>query len=247
MKGLLWISLDALVHRSDRGVHYLSIPYSERLADNDILASICSRGDCHGRELQRPLQVGAHLSQGPRRGLDDVAFATLGYLEWFNHTRSHGKIIEDNSYVTPAEFEAVYYRQTEPALEAVTQSGCPRRPPTPQRRRVGSGTLRAGPRKPQPRLSVLTPWGTGKTRRSPGPGRRSPSASASLPSTSTVWRQVPRPTFRPRSRCVSMRSSRPLRHCVINPDCSRASNGGPSWCSLSGARADRDVPPDWFH
>ena len=59
--------------------------------------------------------------KGPWKGLDDVEFATLGYIDWFNHRRLHGEITEDNSYVTPAEFEAVYYRQTAPALEAVTQ------------------------------------------------------------------------------------------------------------------------------
>jgi hypothetical protein len=59
--------------------------------------------------------------KGLWRGLDDVDFAALGYLDWFNHWRLHGEITEDNSYVTPAEFEATYYRQTEAALEAVTQ------------------------------------------------------------------------------------------------------------------------------
>ncbi len=45
----------------------------------------------------------------------------MGYIDWFNHRRLHGEITDDNSYVTPAEFEAAYYRQTAPALEAVTQ------------------------------------------------------------------------------------------------------------------------------
>ena len=49
--------------------------------------------------------------QGPWRGLDDVEFATLGYVDWFNHRRLHGEITDDNTYVTPAEFEATYYRQ----------------------------------------------------------------------------------------------------------------------------------------
>ena len=44
-----------------------------------------------------------------------------GYIDWFNHRRLHGEITEDNSYVTPAEFEAFYYRQSQPAIEAVTQ------------------------------------------------------------------------------------------------------------------------------
>ena len=59
--------------------------------------------------------------KGPWRGLDDVEFATMTYVDWFNHRRLHGEITNDNSYTTPAEFEAVYYRQTQPAPEAVTQ------------------------------------------------------------------------------------------------------------------------------
>ena len=60
--------------------------------------------------------------KGPWTGLDDVEFATMGYIDWFNHRRLHGEITDANTYVTPAEFEATYYRQTAPALEAVTQS-----------------------------------------------------------------------------------------------------------------------------
>ena len=60
--------------------------------------------------------------QGPWRGLDDVEFATLGYIDWFNHRRLHGEITDDNSYVTPAEFEATYYRQSAPAVEAGTRT-----------------------------------------------------------------------------------------------------------------------------
>ena len=50
----------------------------------------------------------------PWPGLDDVEFATLGYIDWFNHRRLHGDITTDNTYTTPAEFEALYYRQPEP-------------------------------------------------------------------------------------------------------------------------------------
>jgi hypothetical protein len=48
--------------------------------------------------------------QGPWRGLDDVEFATLTYVDWFNHHRLHGEITADASYSTPADHEAVYYR-----------------------------------------------------------------------------------------------------------------------------------------
>jgi putative transposase len=57
---------------------------------------------------------------GPWKGLDEVEFATLGYLDWY-HRRLHGLITGNNSYTTPAEFEALYYCQEGPALEAATQ------------------------------------------------------------------------------------------------------------------------------
>ena len=49
--------------------------------------------------------------KGPWRGLEDVEFATLSYVDWFNHRRLHGEITNDARYVTPAEFEETYYRQ----------------------------------------------------------------------------------------------------------------------------------------
>ena len=59
--------------------------------------------------------------KGPWTGLDDVEFATMGYIDRFNHWRVHGEITDDNSNVTPSEFEVAYYRRTTPALEAVTK------------------------------------------------------------------------------------------------------------------------------
>jgi putative transposase len=50
--------------------------------------------------------------QGPWRGIDDVEFATMSYVDWFNHRRLHGQITDGPGYTTPAEFEADYYRQT---------------------------------------------------------------------------------------------------------------------------------------
>jgi len=58
--------------------------------------------------------------QGPWRGLE-TSSSPLGYIDWFNHRRLHGEITDDNTYVTPAEFEALYYRQTDAAAKAVTQ------------------------------------------------------------------------------------------------------------------------------
>jgi putative transposase len=105
---------------------YLAIRYSERLAEKDIVASVGSTGDSYDNAMAEAFNSLSKWEliypQGPWRGLDDVEFATLGYLDWFNHRRLHGEITEDNSYVTPAQFEATSYRQTAPALEAVTQT-----------------------------------------------------------------------------------------------------------------------------
>ncbi len=117
--------LDGLVHHSDRGVQYLSIRYSERLAENDIVASVGSKGDSYDNAMAEAFNSlykwELIYPQGPWRGLDDVEFATLGYIDWFNHRRLHGEITDDTTYTTPAEFEALYYRQNQAAPEAVTQ------------------------------------------------------------------------------------------------------------------------------
>ena len=111
--------LDGLVHHSDRGVQYLSIRYSERLDENDIVASVGSKGDSYDNAMAEAFNSlykwELIYPQGPWRGLDDVEFATLGYIDWFNHRRLHGQITDDNSYMTPAEFETLYYRQTQAA------------------------------------------------------------------------------------------------------------------------------------
>jgi len=117
--------LGGLVHHSDRGRQYLAIRYSERLAENDIVASVGSRGDSYDNALAESFnglfKWELIYPQGPWRALDDVEFATLGYIDWFNHRRLHGEITDDNTYITPAEYEANYYGQTRPAVEAITQ------------------------------------------------------------------------------------------------------------------------------
>jgi putative transposase len=107
--------LDGLIHHSDRGVQYLSIRYTERLAANDIVSSVGSKGDSYDNALAESFN-GLYkweliYPQGPWKGLDDVEFATMTYVDWFNHRRLHGRIIE-GGYTTPAEFEADYFTQT---------------------------------------------------------------------------------------------------------------------------------------
>ena len=114
-----------MLQRSIESGQYLAIRYSEPLAETDIVASVGSRGDSYDNAMAESFnglfKWELIYPQGPWKGLDDVEFATLGYIDWYNHRRLHGEITDDNSYTTPAEFEAAYYRQTAPALEAVTQ------------------------------------------------------------------------------------------------------------------------------
>jgi len=102
--------LSGLIHHSDRGVQYLSVRYSERLADNDIVASVGSKGDSYDNALAESFN-GLYkweliYARGPWHGLADVEFATLEYVDWFNHRRLHGEITDGPGYTTPAAFEA---------------------------------------------------------------------------------------------------------------------------------------------
>jgi putative transposase len=118
-------SLEGLVHHSDRGVQYLSVRYSERLAVDDIVASVGSKGDSYDNALVESFN-GLYkweliYRQGPWSGLEDVEWATLSYVDWFNNRRLHGQISDGPDYTTPAAFEAAYYRQATPAAEAGVQ------------------------------------------------------------------------------------------------------------------------------
>lgn len=119
------VDVSGLVHHSDRGVQYLSIRYADRLAANEIVASVGSKGDSYDNALAESFN-GLYkweliYRQGPWAGLEDVEFATMTYVEWFNHRRLHGSITPGPGYTTPAAHESAYYRQTTPAPEPVTQ------------------------------------------------------------------------------------------------------------------------------
>ncbi len=112
--------LDGLVHHSDRGVQYLSIRYTERLAEAGAVTSVGSRGDSYDNALAESV-IGLYKAElvrrrGPWRGLDDLELATLDWVDWYNHRRLHGAI----GYVPPAEYEASLNRETVPA-QAGTQ------------------------------------------------------------------------------------------------------------------------------
>ena len=118
--------LGGLVHHSDRGSQYLSIRYSQRLADNDIVGSVGSKGDSYDNAMIESFN-GLYkweliYPKGPWRGLDDVEFATLEWVDWFNHRRLHGEILPGRrQFTTPAAHEAAYYRQMSTTEEVVTQ------------------------------------------------------------------------------------------------------------------------------
>ena len=118
--------LSQLTHHSDRGVQYLSVRYSERLADNAIVASVGSKGDSYDNAMAESFN-GLYkweliYPKGPWRGPDDVEFATLTYVDWFNNRRLHGEIEPGPGYTTPAAHEADHYRQTISTEPAETQT-----------------------------------------------------------------------------------------------------------------------------
>ena len=100
-----------LVHHSDRGVQYLSIRYTERLAEAGIEPSVGSRGDSYDNALAESV-IGLFKTEvirrrGPWRSLEDVEFATLEWVWWFNYHRLLGPL----GHVPPAEYEDAYYNQ----------------------------------------------------------------------------------------------------------------------------------------
>lgn len=118
--------LDGLVHHSDRGVQYLCIRYSERLDDNDIVASVGSKGDSFDNAMAESFN-GLYkweliYPKGPWSGIEDVEFATLTYVDWFNHRRLHGEIEPGPGYTTPAGFEAKWHEANRSATLSAAES-----------------------------------------------------------------------------------------------------------------------------
>jgi putative transposase len=108
----------SVVHHSDRGVQYLSIRYTERLAEAGAVTSVGSRGDSYDNALAESI-IGLYKTElirkrGPWKNLDDVEFATLEWVDWFNHRRLFGPIGD----IPPAELEEMFYRGEVSAEEA---------------------------------------------------------------------------------------------------------------------------------
>lgn len=99
---------ERLIHHSDRGAQYLSIRYTERLQEAGIEASVGSRGDAYDNALAEWViglfKTGVIRHAGPWKGIDDVEYATLEWVHWFNHHRLPAPL----GYLPPAKFEAQF-------------------------------------------------------------------------------------------------------------------------------------------
>jgi putative transposase len=108
-----------LIHHSDRGVQYVSIKYSERLAEAGIEPSVGSVGDSYDNALAETIN-GLYKAEvihrrGPWRSFEAVEFATLEWVDWFNHRR----LLEPIGNIPPAEAEEHYYAALDqPAIAA---------------------------------------------------------------------------------------------------------------------------------
>jgi transposase InsO family protein len=104
--------IEGVVHHSDRGSQYLSIRYSERLAEAGAQPSVGSVGDSYDNALAETI-IGLFKAEvihhrGPWRNLEAVEYATLEWVDWFNHRR----LLEPIGDIPPAELEAAYYQST---------------------------------------------------------------------------------------------------------------------------------------
>ena len=100
-----------MLRRPVESAQYLSIRYTERLAEAGAVTSVGSRGDSYDNALAETI-IGLYKTElirrrGPWRGIDDVEYATLEWVDWFNHRR----LLEPIGHVPPAEFEAAYWRR----------------------------------------------------------------------------------------------------------------------------------------
>ncbi|MDL2404004.1 IS3-like element ISRtr2 family transposase [Rhizobium calliandrae] len=108
-----------LIHHSDRGVQYVSIKYSERLAEAGIEPSVGSVGDSYDNALAETIN-GLYKAEvihrrGPWRNFEAVEFATLEWVDWFNNRR----LLEPIGNIPPAEAEERYYAMLDaPAMAA---------------------------------------------------------------------------------------------------------------------------------
>ena len=112
-----------LRHHSDKGVQYVAVRYTQRLAEAGAVASVGSTGDSYDNALAEAFNslFKAELirNKGPFKSIEDLEIAVAEYIDWFNHRRVHGEI----RLVPPVEFEDVYHHENPvpaPAETALT-------------------------------------------------------------------------------------------------------------------------------
>ena len=111
----------SLVHHSDRGSQYLSIKYTERLAEAEIDLSVGTVGDAYDNALAECV-IGLFKTEvinqiGPWKSMREVEWETLKWVDWYNNRRLFGPIhcpagdacITERGYITPAEAEEAFY------------------------------------------------------------------------------------------------------------------------------------------
>jgi putative transposase len=116
----LWARSDSkgVIHHSDRGCQYLSIRYTDRLKEAGVEPSVGSVGDSYDNAMAESV-IGLFKSEvihrrGPWRNLEQVEYATLEWVDWFNNRR----LLEPIGNIPPTEFELLYYRQQDESATA---------------------------------------------------------------------------------------------------------------------------------
>ena len=109
---------DSLVHHSDRGVQYLAMNYTQRLAEAEAVASVGSKGDSYDNAMAEALNslFKAECIRNPVmrpnggwKSVTDVEIAVAEYVDWFNHRRLHGEL----GLIPPAEYETNHWASTD--------------------------------------------------------------------------------------------------------------------------------------
>jgi len=107
-----------LIHHSDRGCQYLSTHYTEKLAEAGIESSVGSVDDSYDNALAETInglyKTEVIRKRGPWKTIDEVEYATLEWVDWFNNRR----LLEPIGNILPAEYELMYYQQREGSSEA---------------------------------------------------------------------------------------------------------------------------------
>ena len=109
---------DGLIHHSDRGVQYLAMNYTQRLAEAKLVPSVGSVGDSYDNALAETInglyKTEVIYKRGPWKTRESLELATLQWVHWFNH----GRLLESIGHIPPAEAEANYWRQVANTVQA---------------------------------------------------------------------------------------------------------------------------------